>query len=92
MGYLRIVTNFLLGFLLALTAFLFGLKIISSIWGALLGIVINVSAAAYFLKKQKNNKTLKMLSYGLLSASIILIVAYFSLSAMILALFSGVAS
>jgi hypothetical protein len=92
MGYIKIVTNFLLGFLIALTAFLFGLKIITSMWGALLGLVINITASAYFLKKHKSNKTLKMLSYGILSACVILVIAYFSLSAMILALFNGVAS
>jgi hypothetical protein len=92
MGYLKIVTNFLLGFLIGLTVFLFGLKIVSSIWGTIIGLAINITVAAYILKQQRKNKTLKVLAYGIVTASVILIVAYFALSTMIMALFSGVAA
>jgi hypothetical protein len=88
---LKILTWFLLGFLSAMIIFLFGLKTISSIWGALLGLCINIAAGAFILKKLKN-KAFNPLAYGIISASVILVIAYFSLSAMILALFNGVAS
>ncbi len=92
MGYLKIITNFLLGFFIGLTVFLFGLKIVSSIWGAMIGLVINIGASAYILKRLTKNSTLKVMAYGMISASVILLIAYFSLSALILTLFSGLAA
>jgi hypothetical protein len=93
------LTWFLLGFLSAMIIFLFGLKIISSMWGAILGMCINLAISAYILNTAKQSKTpnkiftiLKPIAYGIISSMAILVVAYFALYTVILSLFNGVAA
>jgi hypothetical protein len=66
-------------------------------WGAILGMCINITIAAYILNKAKQSKTpnkiftiLKPIAYGIISVTAILVIAYFALYTVILSLFNGV--
>jgi hypothetical protein len=91
LNFLKTFTNFLLGFLTGLVLLIFGLKIISSAWGAVIGLIMSFSASAYLLKKHRNNGTLKLMAIGMLSASVLIVICYLILSILLWSMFQGIA-
>jgi hypothetical protein len=91
LNFLKTFTNFLMGFLAGLIFFLIGLKIISSIFGAVIGLILSFCTASYLYKKYKNKKSLKNFSIGMFSASIVIILCYLGISALFWSLFTGIA-
>jgi len=81
-----------MGFLLGLMMFMICLKLLSSMWGALLGISVGIIASAYALKTFKNDPPKKIVATGILASVVVIIAIYLLISALIFLLFQGISA
>ncbi len=91
-GIIQKITNFILGFFVGFLVFFFCLKILSSMWGAILGLALNIFVCGYTFKIFKNDPPKKIVSIGLLVSIIVIIAIYLLISALVYSLFSNIAA
>ncbi len=68
-------TFFIGSFLVASMIFVSCLKLVSSYWGALLGLIVTSGIGIMLLKKQKAEKD-KLIAYGVLACTLFIIIAF----------------
>jgi len=90
-GILQKVTNFLIGFFGGIMIFMVCLKIFTSMWGAFLGIGVNIIVSAYLLKIFKGDKAKKIAIIGVIASVVAVILVYLLLTALVFSMFSRIA-
>jgi|GEM_PF-7052864 len=90
-GILQKATNFLIGFFGGIMVFMFCLKIVSSMWGAFLGVGINIAIIAYLLKIFGKDKAKKIAIIGIIASVIAVIAIYMLLTALVFSMFGKIA-
>lgn len=88
---LQKVTNFLIGFFGGVLLFTFCLRILPSMWGAFLGMGVNIIASIYLLKIFGRDKAKRIAIFGVMASIVAVLVIYMLLAALIFSMFSEIA-
>lgn len=91
-GPLEKMVRFLAGFLVSIFAVAILLKLFSDFfWATFLGTLLNGGAAYYMLTKHQENSRLRMVAYGAIAGTILVIAAAGTIWAVFEAAFQGIA-